>query len=179
MSSTVEPTPPPAPDARRPTIVVGYDGSDASRAAVDIAARRGGRDGLVVVVHAFELPAEFSVSHEDEGRLAAGRAHGQALIDSLLLDGNAGLLDIECETELLEGPPAVVIAELAVAWDADEIIIGAGGLGRGHAALGRVSHQVLQLADRPVTVVPTPSVDHLHGLTPATNATSSAERSLT
>jgi hypothetical protein len=40
-------------------IIVGYDGSEPSCAAVTFAARRAGRRGRVFVVHAYELPADF------------------------------------------------------------------------------------------------------------------------
>jgi nucleotide-binding universal stress UspA family protein len=52
-----------------PTVVVGYDGSDAARAAVTFAARRVGQDGRLVIVHSYGLAPHFlaalsSVSHE-------------------------------------------------------------------------------------------------------------------
>jgi len=45
--------------ARKPTIVVGYDGSDAARAALVFAARQAGPRGRVLVVHAFELAPDL------------------------------------------------------------------------------------------------------------------------
>jgi len=57
--------------ARRPTIVVGYDGSEISRAAVTFAARRAGRHGRVYVVHAYDLPPDFLDSAR--GSLSGGR----------------------------------------------------------------------------------------------------------
>ena len=47
------------PDIRSPRIVVGYDGSPASRAAVARAAQRAGEDGQVYVVHAYALPMDW------------------------------------------------------------------------------------------------------------------------
>jgi len=38
--------------------------------------------------------------------------------------------------------------------DADEIAIGSRGFGPVRAVLGSVSHELLHLADRPVTVIP-------------------------
>jgi nucleotide-binding universal stress UspA family protein len=43
--------------------------------------------------------------------------------------------------------------------DADEIVVGARGLGRVRALLGSVSHELLHIADRPVVVIPAATVD--------------------
>jgi nucleotide-binding universal stress UspA family protein len=56
--------------------------------------------------------------------------------------------------ELLGGPPADAILDVARARNADEIILGARGLSRLRAALGSVSSEVIHRADRPVTVIP-------------------------
>ena len=40
-------------------IVVGYDGSPASRAALVRAAERAGEDGRIHIVHAYALPADY------------------------------------------------------------------------------------------------------------------------
>jgi nucleotide-binding universal stress UspA family protein len=148
-----------------PTIVVGYDGSESSRAAIDLAAERAGADGLVVVVHAYGSRA----TSDPEG-LTAGALRGRALLDALLIDADA-LLATGYETELLEGPPAVTVAELAVAWDAREIIVGASGQRHGGTWLGSVSHELLRIADRPVTVVPNAARAHLGPRTQVIEAT--------
>ena len=46
-------------DTRSPRIVVGYDGSAASRAAVARAADRAGADGQLYIVHAYSLPMDW------------------------------------------------------------------------------------------------------------------------
>jgi nucleotide-binding universal stress UspA family protein len=140
-------------------IVVGYDGSDASRAAVTVAARRAERQGKVFVVHAYELPPDFLGSPNFERLLTDRKAHGRALLDAMPLTGNDELLDTEYETELIGGPPAQAIADVARVRDADEIVVGARGLGRVRALLGSVSHELLHIADRPVLVVPAGAVD--------------------
>jgi nucleotide-binding universal stress UspA family protein len=134
-------------------IVVGYDGSETSRAALTAAAGRAGRHGKVFVVHAYGLPPEF-LGSPDHDRLLSGRKdHGRALLDAMPLTGNE-LLDTEYETELIGGPAAKAIAEVARVKDADEIIVGARGLGRVRALLGSVSLELLHTADRPVLVIP-------------------------
>ena len=137
-----------------PTIVVGYDGSDASRAALTLGVRRALPGGLVVVVHAYDLPPDLFGSPDYGGMLAGRQAHGRALLDALPLDGNDELLDVEYETELIGGPAAEAITTVAGVRDADEIIIGGRGHGRIRTLLGSVSMEVLHRADRPVTVLP-------------------------
>jgi nucleotide-binding universal stress UspA family protein len=91
------------PTDRRPVIVVGYDGSEASRAAVTLAARRAGHQGLVFVVHAYALPPDFLGSPDYDRLLSEREEHGRALSDALPLTGNNDLLDVEYETELIGG----------------------------------------------------------------------------
>jgi len=139
---------------RRPVVVVGYDGSEPSRAAVSLAARHAGRTGRVYVVHAYELPPDFLGWPNFDQLLSDRMDHGRALLDAMPLAGNDELLETEYETELIGGPPAEAIADVARTRDADEIVIGSRGLGRVRGLLGSVSHELLQIADRPVVVVP-------------------------
>ena len=148
-------------EERRPTIVVGYDGSPASRVAVGVAARRAGRGGRVIVVHAYDLPPDFLGSPDYGGILTGRQAHGRALLEALPLEGNDELLDTDYETELIGGPAAEAIADVARVRDADEIVIGAHGHGRVRALLGSVSLELLHRADRPVTVIPAAAVGHV------------------
>jgi nucleotide-binding universal stress UspA family protein len=144
----------------RQVIVVGYDGSEASRAALTLAARRVGREGKMFVVHAYELPPDFLGSPNFERLVADRKGHGRFLLDAMPLTGSE-LLDTNYETELIGGPPARAIADVARARDADEIIVGARGLGRVRALLGSVSHELLHIADRPVLVIPAAAVEAL------------------
>lgn len=147
------------PSERRPVVVVGYDGSEPSRAALALAARRAGSHGKVFVVHAYELPPDFLGSPYHQQLLSAHQDHGRALLDAMPLTGNDEVLQVEYETELIGGPPAQVIADVARVRDADEIVVGARGLGRVRALLGSVSHELLHLADRPVLVIPSAAVE--------------------
>jgi nucleotide-binding universal stress UspA family protein len=144
---------------RRPTVVVGYDGSETSRAAVTFAARRAGRHGRVYVVHAYDLPPDFLGAPNYGSLLVARQDHGRALLGALPLVGNDELLNVDYETELIGGPPAQAIADVARVREADEIVVGARGLGRVRALLGSVSHELLHIADRPVVVIPAAAVD--------------------
>lgn len=140
-----------------PTITVGYDGSEASRAALLFAARQSGPHGRVFVVHAYELPPDFLGSPNYERALSERRGRGEALLDELPLD-SAALVGPAYELELIGGAPAQAIADVARARHADEIVVGARGLGRMRALLGSVSHELLHVADRPVVVIPTAAV---------------------
>lgn len=148
---------------RKPVIVVGYDGSEPSRAALTLAARRAGRQGLVFVVHAYELPPDFLGSPNFERLLSERKDQGRATLDAIPLTGDDELLDTEYETELIGGPPAQAIADVARVRDADEIVVGARGLGRVRALLGSVSHELLHIADRPVLVIPAAAVESAQG----------------
>ena len=108
-------------------IVVGYDGSPASRAALACAAERAGEDGRIYVVHAYSVPADY--------------------------------LGVPNYQNLLDDAPARAIADVAAARKADEIIVGTRGFGRARALLGSVAHQLIHLAECPITVIPERVVD--------------------
>lgn len=147
----------PETSPRGPVIVVGYDGSEAARAAVTLSARRAGKSGRLVIVHSYALPPDFLGFPNYDRLLTDRRAHGQAVLDDLLLEGNDEVADVEYETDLLGGSAAQAIVEVARAQEADEIVLGTRGMSRARAALGSVSHEVLHLADRPVIFVPSPN----------------------
>ena len=129
--------------SRGPRVVVGYDGSEAARAAVTWAAARAGRAGKVWIVHCLT-----------PGAPGPDGGQGKAVLDSLLLEGGNALLDVDYELELAQGNPAAALAGAAREHEADEIAIGSRGFGKVRAALGSVSHDVLHEADRPVLVIP-------------------------
>lgn len=135
------------------TVVVGYDGSDTARLALRTAARQAGEGGRVFVVYAYELPPEMLGSPYYNDALSAHRDRGRALLDELPLDREE-LAGPTYELELIGGPPAQAIADVARARDADQIVVGARGMGRMRALLGSVSHELLHVADRPVLVIP-------------------------
>jgi nucleotide-binding universal stress UspA family protein len=95
-----------------PTIVVGFDGSDAARAALLFAARQAGHGGRVYIVHAYELPPDFLGSPNYDRVLSERRGHGEALLGALPLQGDE-LSGPEYETELIGGPAAQAIADVA------------------------------------------------------------------
>ena len=129
--------------------VVGYDGSRSSLAAVREAARRLRPDGRLIVVHAYPPPSEALgwPLYESAARDAAAAA--RELVGDLR--GLPELEGVQWTTEVVAGPTADAIDAAARNLDADAIYIGSRGAGRASALLGSVAHEVLHLADRPVT----------------------------
>lgn len=140
----------------RRVIVAGYDGSATSKVAVDYAAREAGADGHVFVVHAYGPPRDW-LGHPNYQRVLDDHLeHGRAVIDGLALEDDP-LLETDWDAELIEGPPAEVILDVAHARHADEIVVGSRGRGRlARATLGSVSHQLLNESDMPVVVLHIP-----------------------
>lgn len=133
--------------------MVGYDGSDPARAALLFAARQAGASGRVLIVHAYELPPDMLGSPYYDHLLSERRDRGEALLRELPLEDEA-LAGPEYETELIGGRAAEAIADVARVRNADQIVVGARGVGRVRALLGSVSHELLHVADRPVVVIP-------------------------
>ncbi|HEX6584619.1 MAG TPA: universal stress protein [Thermoleophilaceae bacterium] len=136
-----------------PAEVVGYDGSPAARAALDYALDRA--HGHVTVVYAYDAPSNFLGAPYFGEALTDSQMRGRELLDELQ---SQDALGPDVEFDLLEGPPAEAVARAAVVRDADEIIVGSRGLGRFRGAFGSVSYALLHEADRPVVVVPQPTM---------------------
>jgi nucleotide-binding universal stress UspA family protein len=127
-----------APTDPHPIIVVGFDGSPASHVALSRAIQRAGSTGTLYVVHAWQERPDA----DPEGTIElAERAH-------------PALAGVRWEAELIAGPAATAIADVARIRRADEIILGTRGFGRVRALLGSVAHELIHLAACPVTVIP-------------------------
>jgi nucleotide-binding universal stress UspA family protein len=136
-----------------PCVVVGFDGSPASHVALSRAIERVGPYGKLYLVHAWEVPEAWR-----------GRGTYQPYVDRALTEAEAvmeravaahpGLKGITWERELIGGPAARAIADVAEVRKADEIILGTRGFGRVRALLGSVAHELIHLAPCPVTVIP-------------------------
>jgi nucleotide-binding universal stress UspA family protein len=127
--------------------VVGVDGSLSARVALDHAVRRVGPSGCVIVAH---VVSPHQAELDDERHAVAWD----------LVSGMAGGLGVESEPIVLDGFAPELLAALADEREADEIVVGSRGLGRFAAALGSVSHALLEHAARPVVVVPQAAADH-------------------
>ena len=135
------------------TIVVGVDGSKGARAALEFAAREAAlRNARLRVVYAWQIsPVIYSSGFAPDLDLGFNEA-----AETVVREAIAAVKElhptVECEGATMEGQPAHVL--LREARDADLIVVGNRGHG-GFASLllGSVSHQVVQHAHCPVTVV--------------------------
>jgi nucleotide-binding universal stress UspA family protein len=138
------------------TVILGLDGSECARAALDTAIELAKRfDDKLVIVHAVEPPVrsvgdeftEYEKALAEIGERVTGSAQGRAR--------EAG---VDAEVELVPLRPAAAIMQVAEAREARMIVIGTYGESplRG-AILGSTPHKLLHLSDRPVLVVPTKS----------------------
>ena len=139
------------------TIVVGYDGSPSSHAAIDHAIDRLNPDDHLVVVHAHDVPGEHVGSSYYQAMLTTNLEASEAV--KLTLEANTRLASVDWEPDFVAGRAADVIARVARARAADEIVIGTRGVGRVRALLGSVAHEVIHQAECPVTVIPERMVD--------------------
>lgn len=135
-----------------PTIVVGFDGSPASRAAVERAIDRVG-DGHLVVVHAYHVPADHIGASYYNDMVAAASDRAALALEELERDCPR-LAEVDYETDVVTGNPAQTICRVAETRGADEIVLGSRGLGRMRALLGSVAYDVIHLASCPVLVIP-------------------------
>jgi nucleotide-binding universal stress UspA family protein len=134
-------------------VVAGYDGSPASRAAVSLAVEKARPDGRVVVVHAFRQPSGQYDASGYQKQLDAALGRASALLEHLP-EEVPGLAALDWGTEVLAGPAAAALADVAEAERAAEIVVGTRGFGRARALLGSVAHDLLHYAPCPVTVIP-------------------------
>jgi nucleotide-binding universal stress UspA family protein len=143
-----------SPESRSRCIVVGYDGSPASHAALALAGDRAGADGRIFVVHAYSVPADWIGAPNYQRLLDAALGRAQTVIGEVEEESGADLDGVAWEAEVIGGHPARAIADVADARHADEIVIGSRGFGRARALLGSVAHELIHLAACPVTVIP-------------------------
>ena len=135
-------------------LVVGYDGSDWSDAAVRYALDRLGSEGCMVVVHGYSPPPDLVPDADRRRIVEERRVNGRELLSSVATMCREIAPDISCESELVEGTSADALLAVASDRDAAEIVVGSRGTGRSWTPIGSVSRQLLNAADRPVVVVP-------------------------
>ena len=136
-----------------PIVVVGFDGSPASHVALSRAIQRTGPSGKLYLVHAWHAPEAWRGRGNYQPYLDRALDTAEATLESAK-GAHPGLTDIAWESELIGGPPARSIADVAKIRGADEIVIGTRGFGRMRALLGSVAHELIHLASCPVTVIP-------------------------
>jgi nucleotide-binding universal stress UspA family protein len=153
-------------NSQRRVVVVGYDGSPASRAALEFAAERAAPDGVVVVVHCYDAPVRLNpMQHAPEYQrtLKIAEERGRSLLDAVA----ASYHGVAVEKELVSGPAPRILANIASDRGASEVIIGTRGFGRVRALLGSVAHELIHIAELPVTVIPERALKDRQGELPA------------
>lgn len=134
------------------TIVVGIDGSDPSRKALEWALRQARLQGAgVLAVQAWELPDIYGTG----AMLMPGEQFAESAQEAL--NATVGAVaadwpDVPVEREAVQGHPAKVLLDKAKG--AELLVVGSRGHGGFIGALiGSVSHRVIQHANCPVVVI--------------------------
>ncbi len=136
------------------TLVLGYDGSDGSRAALEKAVEVAQLESArIVVVFAYEIPAAYGGETGDYRRAVRELAE-QKTSEAVERITAAG---VECEVELVPERPAHGLVDVAERVGASMIVIGTNGEHpiKG-VVLGSVPHKLLHISPVPVLVVPEP-----------------------
>jgi nucleotide-binding universal stress UspA family protein len=136
-----------------PIVIAGFDGSPASHVALSRAIQRTGATGKLYLVHAWHTPDPWRGRGSYQPYVDRALERAEEVLEAAT-GAHPGLLEIAWESELIGGPPAKSIADVAKVRGADEIVIGTRGFGRVRALLGSVAHELIHLADCPVTVIP-------------------------
>lgn len=148
-------------------IVIGTDGSEFSRRALEqaceLAKRWGEVSFRVIAVYEPQAPVAaepYGLSpeyFEQLDRYARNRAEDNARDAAELINGKFPDGSVTVNTEVTLGRPARVIVEAAENWPADMIIVGSHGHGFwGRLALGSVSDAILHHAPCSVLIVRDP-----------------------
>lgn len=147
--------PPDSPVSARHGIVVGVDGSPASRVAADWAARDAASRHLPLTLVHVQPPADARM-WIDVPIPAGGRKRGESCAREVLADAAqlaaAAATDLTVDVLSLAGNPVAALAELSDS--ATMVVVGRRGLGAvGRRLLGSVSSGVMRHAHCPVAIV--------------------------
>jgi nucleotide-binding universal stress UspA family protein len=140
------------------TIVVGVDGSECARLALEYAAREAMlRSARLLVVCAWEIPAgvyggEGLAGELDQLTFDSFPKHAEEAVREAVAEVKRIQPSVQCDGEIVEGQPAQVL--LHEAKGADLIVVGNRGRGGFKSLLlGSVSQQVVHHAPCPVLIV--------------------------
>ena len=135
-------------------ILLGVDGSDhalhAAKTAADLA--RSMNSEILRVVIAFEAVPPYLGEPNLQTAISARMKEAETILAEALK--TIGEIPGEIHTEILEGPPAEAILDVADTRKSDLIVMGSRGLGRlAGALLGSQSQKVVRHATCPVLIV--------------------------
>jgi len=134
-------------------IVVGYDGSECAKAALRVAMEVGKVYGeKVIVAFGYGVSPVGGELHDYEQALR--ELASRWVTEAAEIAAGEGA---DVEAVVVEETPAHGLADLAAERDARVIVVGTRGQSPLRGALvGSTPHKLLQVADRPVLVVPIP-----------------------
>jgi nucleotide-binding universal stress UspA family protein len=139
-------------------IVIGVDGSDPSRRAVDwCTAHARAFDAEIVAVHAVEVPTYVGVGPPYIWLTSASPEQREAWRDLAERDWCKPLADagVTFRVVVRDGDPASVLMEAAEDEDAALVVVGRRGRGGfKKLLLGSTSHHLSHHLDRPIVIVP-------------------------
>jgi nucleotide-binding universal stress UspA family protein len=139
-------------------VIVGYDGSDCAKEALRVAMEVGKAYGdAVTIAFAYDLN-QMAGEIQDYAAALKELATKRIAEGAALANASGEGAGVTVHTAIVERAPAHGLVELAQRDNARVIVVGTHGESplRG-ALLGSTPHKLLQLADRPVLVVPAPS----------------------
>ena len=142
-------------DLKAGKVVVGVDGSDTSRRALDWALDEArSRDGYVEVVHSWMLPASYGFPTLAVPDLAVFEEGAEALVDQMIDAADTSGLSRPISRIIVGGTStAGLLAERAA--DAEVLIVGSRGIGGFSGMLvGSVAHHLSNHAPGPLVVIP-------------------------
>ena len=135
-------------------ILLGVDGSDhalnAAKTAGDLA--RNMKSEILRIVVAYEPVPPYLGEPNLQAAISARMNEAETTLKKAVQA--VGMLPGEVHTEILEGPPAEAILDVANTRKSDLIVMGSRGLGRlAGALLGSQSQKVVRHANCPVLIV--------------------------
>jgi len=131
-------------------LVVGYDGSEGAREALQLARRMAADGATVSVLHAYWIPLEVKTYEFFEDIRGGFRQVAEETLQAASPAFEGADLDVRIEAR--EGSAAEVLRDVARERDADLIVIGSRRMGRVRAAIGSTLLDLLQEAPCPVLV---------------------------
>lgn len=140
------------------SVVVGIDGTQASRAALKWAADEAKLRGTALrVVHTWDRPYAVPGPHTQTGRPAVDeedteRRLAEELLDRELEATGVEVTGVRVEREIVEGPAAKTLIDAVQ--HADLLVIGSDRRGRfAEVPLGRIARECVQHSPCPIVIV--------------------------